>query len=195
MKRAQHADRLKHDESRRESSTWTNNCAQDKGNPATRFLALSVLLMALLFASNATANKRPSTQVQDEVPDSTATITSHLKIVGDPRIETLLQMHREESDRRRGFEGYRLQIYTGSGDDSKQEAYRVKARFLSLYPDVEAYVVFQAPEFKVRVGNFRDKSEALRARTRFQGEFFNAFLVEDFISLPDIITEEQATAE
>ncbi len=194
MKRAHHVERLKHNESGLDCTTSNDNRAPGNCIGATCFFALLVALF-LASSANVSANKRASAQMNEGKPDSTATITSNLKIVGDPRIETLLQIHRDESARRKGVEGFRLQIYTGSGDDSKQEAYRVKARFLSLYPHVEAYVVFQAPEFKVRVGNFRDKSEALRARSRFQGEFFNAFLVEDFISLPDIITEEQAKAE
>lgn len=195
MKRAQHMGNFIQYENGAEHGASSKKNARFMRAGNWGLIAFAAFFCVVMLPSKVQATKFQDPQVQQQSNDSTVSITSHLNIAGDPRIETLLQIHREESARRRGVEGYRLQIYTGSGDDSKQEAYRVKARFLGLYPDVEADVVFNAPEFKVRVGNFRDKSEALRARTRFQGEFFNAFLVEDFISLPDIITEEQATAE
>lgn len=123
--------------------------------------------------------------------DSTSNITSNLNIVADPRINELLEMHREENSRRKGIEGFRIQIYSGSGDNSKQEAYKIKASFLSFHPNVEVYIVFQAPEFKVRVGNFRDRSEALALKAKIQNQFPNPFIVEDFISFPNIVVQEE----
>lgn len=130
--------------------------------------------------------------------DSVNGVASGLTIVADPRVSELVEMHREESLRKKGLDGFRIQIYSGSGDNSKQEAYKVKSNFLSLYPSIEVYIVFQAPEFKVRVGNFRDKSEALATKELIQKHYPSPFIVEDFISFPEIKTEkeeEEATIE
>ena len=37
-----------------------------------------------------------------------------------------------------------------------------KVKFLSKYPEHEVHIKYDAPNFKVRVGDFRTKNEALK---------------------------------
>jgi hypothetical protein len=82
-----------------------------------------------------------------------------------------------------GVPGYRIRIYSESGVGSKEEQQRVRAKFLSLYPDVDAYYRYDEPFFKVYVGDCRTRSEALKLYDRIKKNFPNPILVEDFISL------------
>ena len=82
-----------------------------------------------------------------------------------------------------GVPGYRIRIYSESGVGSKEDQQRVRAKFLSLYPDVDAYYRYDEPFFKVYVGDCRTRSEALKLYDRIKKNFPNPILVEDFINL------------
>lgn len=80
-----------------------------------------------------------------------------------------------------GIPGYRIRIYSGSGVGAKEEQQRIKARFLTLYPDIDAYYIYDEPDFKVYVGDCRTRSEVLKLIDRIKRDFPDPFYVEDFI--------------
>lgn len=82
-----------------------------------------------------------------------------------------------------GVPGYRIRIFSESGIGSKEEAQRVRARFISLYPDVDAYYDYDEPYFKVYVGDCRTRSEALKLYDRIKPNFPNPILREDMINI------------
>ena len=80
-----------------------------------------------------------------------------------------------------GIRGYRIRIYSESGVGAKEEQQRQKARFLTLFPDIDAYYRYDEPYFKIYVGDCRTRSEALKLVDRIKREFPNTFIVEDYI--------------
>jgi hypothetical protein len=78
--------------------------------------------------------------------------------------------------------GFRVQLTGESGQGSQARANDVKARFISNYPNVDAYLVWEAPNFKIRVGDFRTKFEAAMFWKQVQAEFPNSYVVEDKIN-------------
>lgn len=82
-----------------------------------------------------------------------------------------------------GVPGYRIRIFSESGVNAKEEQQRVRANFLSLYPDVDAYYRYDEPYFKVYVGDCRTRSEGLELYDRIRKNFPNPILVEDYINL------------
>ncbi len=144
------------------------------------------LLTAILFAQgNGFTSKSGSQNAgfrYEIVGDSLAGMWSeNLIINADPRIDTLMQINKEECDRKGGIEGYRVQIYQGN----KETAYQNKSRFIQKYEKIKVYVLFQSPDFKVRVGNFRTRSEALKVMHLIQNDFPATFVVEDMV-MPDL---------
>jgi hypothetical protein len=93
----------------------------------------------------------------------------------------LLEQNREVT----GVPGYRIRIFSESGIGAKERQQRVRARFLSLYPDIDAYHRYDEPYFKVYVGDCRTKSEAIKLYDRIRHDFPNLILVEDNINLKD----------
>jgi hypothetical protein len=55
------------------------------------------------------------------------------------------------------FKGYRLQVLNTR---SRDDAFKMKAALLENFPDQKAYVLYQSPYFKVRIGNFVNRSDA-----------------------------------
>ena len=82
-----------------------------------------------------------------------------------------------------GIPGYRIRIYSDSGIGAKKEQQQVRARFLSLYPGLDAYNRYDEPFFKVYVGDCRTKSEALKLQDKIRKNFSSPIIVEDFINL------------
>ena len=83
-----------------------------------------------------------------------------IEIKGDVAVTQLVQKHIELNERVRTIPGYRIQIASLSGTASKNRAFEMKERIREMYPGVEAYVVFDEPNFKVKVGDFRTRLEA-----------------------------------
>ena len=82
-----------------------------------------------------------------------------------------------------GVPGYRIRIYSESGIGAKQEQQQVRARFLSLYPGLDAFNRYDEPYFKIFVGDCRTRSEALKLLDMIEKDFPNSFIREDYINL------------
>jgi len=112
-------------------------------------------------------------------------------ILGDKGVESLVAKHVAFNESVKGFPGYRIQIYFESGNYSKNKAFGEKGKFMSRFPEVSAYVIFQEPYYKVRVGNFRNKLEAESFKQRIKEQWPEAYIIKDDIELPGIFAPEE----
>jgi hypothetical protein len=103
-------------------------------------------------------------------------------VVADPRLQTLVGKHVEVNTHAKE-KGYRVQIYFGA---DKAKANEFKAKFLNRYSgDVKAYEIYDVPNFKIRVGDFRSRLDAYRFLKKIKSEFPSAFIVESEIEYPE----------
>ena len=114
-----------------------------------------------------------------------------ITLVQDTRIEKLLERQITLNKRKGGIDGYRIQVFFNSGRDAREEAIRVKAGFLSEFQDIPVYIVYQSPFYKVRVGDFRTKYEALGAFRHIKHKYPSAYIVQDVIPFPDLEKAEK----
>lgn len=117
--------------------------------------------------------------------DSVSGSWNHLTINSDSRINNLLEIAYEENSRTNGVSGYRVQIYKGG----KKEADKIRTNFLRAYPDLDVYLIFQTPDFRVRVGDFRTRSEAIKIEHQIEKKFPNPIIVDDIINFPKLTPE------
>lgn len=99
----------------------------------------------------------------------------------DERIEALMLRDFEILKKEKGFDGYRVQIFFSSGNNSKKAINDTKAEFLKKHPNVPTYTVYHSPNFKLRVGNFRNRFEAFAFYEKVKNDFPSAFIVNDRI--------------
>jgi len=85
--------------------------------------------------------------------------------------------------------GYRIQIFSVSGVNSKDKVNKEKAEFLLKDIDAIAYIVYQSPYFKLRIGDYRTKLEAYHYLQEIIEEYPFAFVVKDEINSPYCPTE------
>lgn len=118
-----------------------------------------------------------------------------LQIKQDSRITDLLVRYSQINQKRNGTDGFRLEIFFSSDTKARERAARVKNEFNLVFPDIASYMLFQTPNFKVRVGDFRNKSEALKAKANIASKYPNAFIVKDMIRFPELFTESVEQSE
>ena len=86
-----------------------------------------------------------------------------------------------------GMEGYRIQIYNSNNRNAREESNRVLATFIGRFPDIVYYQQYAEPGyFRVRVGDFRTKTEAVKLFQQISRQFPDAYYVPDIISFPDL---------
>ncbi len=77
------------------------------------------------------------------------------------------------------YKGYRLQVLNTR---QREDAFNLKSELLQKFPSEQTYVLFQSPYFKVRIGNFLRKSDALSFKKKFLKSYAqDAYIVEDAI--------------
>lgn len=82
-----------------------------------------------------------------------------------------------------GIPGYRIRIYSESGLGAKEEQQRMRAKFLSYYPGVDAYHAYDEPYFKVYVGDCRTRSEAQKLYDKIKKRFPNPIIIDHYINI------------
>lgn len=123
-------------------------------------------------------------QTNEDFPPTyhTGGITSSSLLLKDPRLDLLVQKQVFLNMLAlRNMPGYRVQVMS-TIDRSK--AMDAKARLMQLFPDYQSYLSYQAPYFRVRIGDFRDKNKARELQQELNEYFPNGvFTVRDYIHI------------
>jgi SPOR domain len=100
----------------------------------------------------------------------------------DSLIHILVNRHIAINEAKSTMPGYRVQVYFGP---NRAKAIEVKTDFLQLFPNTGAYLVYQQPNFKIRVGDYKTRLEALQFLKEIQTLYSAAFIVKDEVKLPE----------
>lgn len=79
--------------------------------------------------------------------------------------------------------GYRIRVYFSNARTAREESTSVVSRFREKFPQIPVYHNYVNPNFKVTVGDFRSKSEALELLEIVKRDFPSAFIVKENITL------------
>ena len=99
------------------------------------------------------------------------------------------------SNSKRTIPGYRVRIFFDNKQTARTESENTLKKFNGLFPDVMAYRIYVNPYFKVTVGDFRTKSEAMALLTRIKGAFPSAFVVKENIEYPVVDSDNAVVAD
>lgn len=158
---------------------------------------LSFILIAF------TANAQNQTQEADSTSAPLRSISSHLRTNGvrlhqDARLEVLVTSApktyygnpKASGDKNVYYtKGYRVRVFSGNNQtQSKNLAYQIEKELTGKMPDLETYVVFKTPNWRLLVGNYRTSEEAYRSLRTLKKEFpargREMFVIQDEIELP-----------
>lgn len=74
--------------------------------------------------------------------------------------------------------GFRVQIYSGS---NRSEAYSIQARFKNQYSDMDTYITYAEPNYRVKVGDFRSRSQANEFMRTIRSQYKSVFVFQEDI--------------
>jgi hypothetical protein len=97
-------------------------------------------------------------------------------IVEDPAVTKMMEQYSQEHKALQAVEGWRVQILA---TPDRQNLDRSLQTFQSRFPSLTADWVHHNPYYKIRVGAFTTKLEALRLLYLLKPEYPGAYLVAD----------------
>ena len=154
-----------------------NFVAQKPGMRSSLLLFCCFILTVTVIQAQSASRVDLLERLQDEGE------TDRVRIEVDSLLEVNYYKFLVQNSKVSGVPGYRIRIYSESGIGAKEEQQRVRAKFLSLYPDTDAYYRYDEPDFKVYVGDCRTRSEALKLYDRIKKNFPNPIRVPDYINI------------
>lgn len=146
-----------------------------------------LLLLMILFSCFSLLNAQRIIKAESIIKGEGSYSEGSVTLIQDPAIDTLLTRHIIANRKHGGFDGFRIQIYNGSRRTARDEAMEVNSEFISEFPGIESKLDFAAPNFfKVRVGNYRTRRDAMHDFLMIKKKFPNAYIVPDVINFPDL---------
>ncbi len=109
----------------------------------------------------------------------------------DERILKLKDRYVKSHDGKKEISGYRIQLFSSSGANSWDKANEVQEEFLKIYPEIDCYIEFVEPSFKVRIGDYRTRLDAERFFVELKENFGDAFIVNTMIQWPELSIEQE----
>jgi len=116
----------------------------------------------------------------DSLSSDTSINNTKVIVVQDDRINELNIAYQNTYQ----LKGYRVQIYSGN---KRKPAIDTKLSFSKLNMEEKAHQTYEQPYFKVKVGDFRTKLEALNFRHGIIEKFPNCFIVRDNIDIAELL--------
>ena len=91
----------------------------------------------------------------------------------DPKIDQLLKEKRKLNTGLFLNEGYKIQIFYGNSEESKKKLQEFKREF----KDLDGTIIFNSPNYKVWIGNFKTRIEVERAMVDIKKKYPTALII------------------
>ncbi len=80
--------------------------------------------------------------------------------------------------------GYRIRVFLDNSPQARGRSESITASLKALYPQHQVYRSFESPNYKVLIGDFRSKDEALGLFNALKGSYPTAYIIKDVINYP-----------
>jgi hypothetical protein len=138
---------------------------------------MKTLLIVLVCLSNLNLSAQVTAPVQDS-----STVTIHK----DPRIDLLVKKQAEVNKKTGGIggtkddnKGFRLMVLITT---KREDANKARTLLYTTFPELKHWLSFQSPYYKIKAGNFKERSEADVYRRKL-----NVYFPRGVFIMPDII--------
>jgi len=153
---------------------------------AALYFLVGLLTLTGVVAQDTKATIEKDTTQSKEIELDTSIVNSYEGIHADKRLLDLLHMYKAENKEKGGIDGFRVQIHFGTDYTLST---KVQKKFEEKYPKTPIYLKYESPNFRLRVGDFRNRFEATGFLEKISEDFPNAFRVRDVIQLPVLTTD------
>ena len=80
--------------------------------------------------------------------------------------------------------GYRVRVFYNNEPSARSRSEMIEATLKEQYPGIGVYRTFESPNYKVTVGDFRSKDEALGIYNALKGTYPTAYIIKETINYP-----------
>ena len=98
----------------------------------------------------------------------------NVTLTQDPKFEQLLNEKRKINASLAANDYYKIQLFSGDSENSKRTLNEFKQEFNTI----DATIVFNTPNYKVWVGNFKTRIEAERNLIEIKKKYKNVLLIK-----------------
>jgi hypothetical protein len=152
-----------------------------------RYLFIFIALFFTFSTYAQSTNLEDSTHVFSSLRSIKNPEQGSIHIYQDTLITELVGRHIQNNEaQENSITGWRIQIYNSTGKETRSDALQVRSEFLSQYPDLKTYVIYQPPIFKIRVGDFRTREEAYYFYKLIIKDYPVSYMIKDDIVLPEL---------
>ena len=149
---------------------------------------LVIALAALLLAAAAGAQELDSlTRVSMDTTLVGRNIMSlmggGIKVTQSTAVHTALNGY-IYSGKGKKLQGYRIRVFYDNSPQARTRSEGIAAYLRSQYPDTGVYRSFESPNYKVTVGDFRSKDEALKIYMALKSIYPTAYIIKETINYP-----------
>ena len=115
--------------------------------------------------------------------DTTLNENKVITSVNEQGIDALFVKYENILKSKNGVEGWRVQLLFKA---KQKEITQLKIDFIKLYPEIPTYLEYEAPYYRVLVGNFRTKLEAIKIKHQISKNFPGAYPVPQIINFSQL---------
>lgn len=113
-------------------------------------------------------------------PQTNSSNSNLLPMNINARVDAVLDTMANRNKNIRYVQGYRIQLYVGN---SRKEAEEAKGFMYSRFPELNAYMTFSQPTFRLKVGDFISKIDAERYHAQMKEVYSASMVVQDRIDI------------
>ena len=103
--------------------------------------------------------------------------------VNEKGIDALVGKYEHILKAKNGVDGWRVQLKFKA---KEAEILQLKLKFIRLYPNIPVLLEYEEPYYRIRVGNFRTKLEAIKIKHQISKHFPNAYPVPEIINFSQL---------
>ena len=148
------------------------------------FLLLLLLLPgAMLRAQDLGAESEPQVDSSLIGRSILSVMGSGVKVNQSQTLRTAFDSH-VSANASKKMSGYRIRVYFENGQNARGRSEAVARSVSAAFPGIGVYRSFDSPNFKVCVGDFRTKDDALQVYHALKGTYPTAIILKETINYP-----------
>ncbi len=82
------------------------------------------------------------------------------------------------------IQGYRIRVFYDNSTSARVKSESIEQYLRNQYPETGVYRSFESPNYKVTIGDFRTKEEALKIYNALKGTYPTAYIIKENINFP-----------
>ena len=144
--------------------------------------ALSLLPAAVLLAQE-TGTVRPPLDSALLGKDIFSLMGDRVKVQQSPAVRQAV-VNYISTNEKKPLTGYRIRVFYDNSPQARGRSQAIENSLKEQYPELAVYRSFESPNYKVLIGDFRSKDEALRVFNTLKKAYPTAYIIKETINYP-----------